>query len=217
MKDSTSREKILKKVRNALIHKSAKLDAENIDFDSPIYSKIEESPEIVFAQKFTALNGKFAFCENTNEFQLIFKEFVQESALGVIFCGQDSIKELFNNAGIKFDDNLTSMTNCKVTVTTCEYLVARTGSIMVSSRQSSGRKLPVFPDTHIVIAYTSQLVDDIKDALKAIKIKYAESTPSLISLISGPSRTADIEKTLILGAHGPKEIYLFLIDDIAAS
>ncbi len=84
---------------------------------------------------------------------------------------------------------------------------------MISSRQDSGRKLPVFPDTHIVVAYSSQLVDDIKDALKAIKLKYADKAPSLISLISGPSRTADIEKTLILGAHGPKEIYLFLIDD----
>ncbi|MDQ3193017.1 MAG: lactate utilization protein [Bacteroidota bacterium] len=213
MKESTSREKILKKVRNALIHKSSKPESENIDFESPIYSKQEESAEITFAQKFTALNGKFAFCENTKEFESIIKEFSAEAALGEIYCAEESIKELLTNAGIKHTDNPAKLTSCEVSVTNCEYLIARTGSIMISSRQSSGRKLPVFPDKHIVVAYSSQLVDDIKDALKAIKLKYADKAPSLISLISGPSRTADIEKTLILGAHGPKEIYLFLIDD----
>lgn len=213
MKESTSREKILKKVRNALIHKSSKPEPGNVDFDSPIHSKSEEAPEIAFAQKFTALTGKFAFCENTNDFESIFKEFVSESNLGAIYCAEESLKEILKKAGIKHEDDPSKMTACKVTVTNCEYLIARTGSIMVSSKQRSGRKLPVFPDIHIVVAYTSQLVDDIKDALKAIKLKYGDNAPSLISLISGPSRTADIEKTLILGAHGPKEIYVFLIDD----
>jgi len=46
-----------------------------------------------------------------------------------------------------------------------------------------------------------------------MKRKYKDEYPSMISLITGPSRTADIEKTLIIGAHGPKEVYVFLIDD----
>ena len=66
----------------------------------------------------------------------------------------------------------------------------------------------------MVVAYTSQLVPDIKDALRNIKQKYDNNLPSFISFITGPSRTADIEKTLIIGAHGPKELYVFLIDDI---
>jgi L-lactate dehydrogenase complex protein LldG len=57
------------------------------------------------------------------------------------------------------------------------------------------------------------LVNDLKQALAGIKQKYADNIPSMISVITGPSRTADIEKTLIMGAHGPKEIYVFLIDD----
>jgi L-lactate dehydrogenase complex protein LldG len=52
---------------------------------------------------------------------------------------------------------------------------------------------------------------DIKDALVAIREKYA-SIPSLISFASGPSRTADIEKTLVTGVHGPKEVYCFLVE-----
>ncbi len=214
MKESTSREKILKKVRNALINKSSKSETLHVDFDSSVYRHLEDAPEIVFAQNFTALTGKFAFCENITEFESVFKQFITGSDYAQFYCAEDNLKQIFTNAGISFSDNPENMTDCKVTVTNCEFLVARTGSIMISSRQASGRKLPVFPDTHIVVAYTSQLVEDIKDALKAIKLKYGEKAPSLISLITGPSRTADIEKTLILGAHGPKEIYLFLIDDL---
>jgi L-lactate dehydrogenase complex protein LldG len=55
-------------------------------------------------------------------------------------------------------------------------------------------------------------VYDIKDALLALKEKYEGSIPSFITFASGPSRTADIEKTLVTGVHGPKEVYLFLVD-----
>jgi L-lactate dehydrogenase complex protein LldG len=65
---------------------------------------------------------------------------------------------------------------------------------------------------HICIAYTSQLVYDIKDALLKAREKYSGNLPSLITFATGPSRTADIEKTLVVGIHGPKEVYVFLVD-----
>jgi len=101
----------------------------------------------------------------------------------------------------------------KAAVTFCEFLIARHGSIMVSSRSGPGRRINIFPEIHIVLAHTNQMVDDIKQAFKALKEKYQQQMPSMVSLITGPSRTADIEKTLIMGAHGPKELYLFLLDD----
>jgi L-lactate dehydrogenase complex protein LldG len=64
-----------------------------------------------------------------------------------------------------------------------------------------------------VIARSSQLVLDLSDAFNQLEQKYGTQHPSLISVITGPSRTADIEKTLVLGAHGPKSLYVFLIDD----
>jgi L-lactate dehydrogenase complex protein LldG len=54
-------------------------------------------------------------------------------------------------------------------------------------------------------------VDYPEDALVAMQEKYGNSLPSTISTITGPSRTADIEKTLVLGAHGPKEFIVFLV------
>ncbi len=53
---------------------------------------------------------------------------------------------------------------------------------------------------------------DVKDALQLVKEKYSDKLPSLITFATGPSRTADIEKTLVVGVHGPKEVYLFLVE-----
>ena len=84
---------------------------------------------------------------------------------------------------------------------------------MVSSMQECGRRMFVYPPVHIVVAHASQLVPDLKHALNEIKLKYSNKMPSMISVITGPSRTADIEKTLVMGAHGPKSVYVFFIDD----
>jgi L-lactate dehydrogenase complex protein LldG len=86
----------------------------------------------------------------------------------------------------------------------------------MSAAQQSGRTVSVYAPIHICIAYTNQLVYDIKDALQLLKDKYAGNIPSLITFASGPSRTADIEKTLVTGVHGPKEVYLFLVDSASA-
>lgn len=115
-------------------------------------------------------------------------------------------------SSIPFSDKPEELSKHKITVTLCESLVARTGSILISSGQAAGRKLHGFPDVHVVLANSEQIVPDIQDAFAALKSKYKGEIPSLVSLVSGPSRTADIEKTLVLGAHGPKEIYVFLLD-----
>jgi len=57
------------------------------------------------------------------------------------------------------------------------------------------------------------LVYDVKDGLQLLKDKYGNKLPSFITLATGPSRTADIEKTLVVGVHGPKEVYCFLVDE----
>jgi L-lactate dehydrogenase complex protein LldG len=212
MKETTSREKVLKNIRNALINPSVE-KTENIDFDSPIYFVPDESPEMIFAQKFTALTGKFAFCEDTTEFLEILHGLALEQAFGKVLCFETELIGMLKDKGMEYTDKQEEITSCKVALTTCECLISRTGSIVVSSKQASGRKLPVFPDIHLIVAYTSQLKNDVKEGLAFIKEKYNEQPPSMISFITGPSRTADIEKTLVLGAHGPKELYLFLIDD----
>ena len=214
MRDSTtSKEKILKKIRKALIHKSTQ-EIGDVDKDSEIFTASEESLEMQFAQNFTTLNGKFIFCENEAEFLENFDWIVKDNEWKNLFCLEPKIKDLLKKAKIKFSDKEEDLLASDIGITLCECLIARTGSVMITSKQASGRRLPVYANFHIVVAYTSQLVGNIKDGLKLIREKYSDKLPSMISTISGPSKTADIEKTLVQGAHGPKELFVFLIDDV---
>ena len=66
-----------------------------------------------------------------------------------------------------------------------------------------------------MLARPSQVVAEIGDALRKVQARYGDKLPSMLSLTTGPSRTADIEKTLVLGAHGPRRLSLFLLEDDA--
>lgn len=211
MKGSTSKERMLKRIREALIEPSPQV-MPDVDFDSNIYTQSTEPLEIEFAQEFQKVDGKFVFCENPQEVVEAFSVIATENKWTDIYCYNETIRDWFANSAVQVKDKIWDVTKAKVAITQCEFLVARVGGVLMSSKLSSARKLPAIVDVHVVIAYTSQLVPDIKDAFEEIKHKYGERPPSLIYLATGPSRTADIEKTLVMGAHGPKEIYVFLIE-----
>jgi L-lactate dehydrogenase complex protein LldG len=95
---------------------------------------------------------------------------------------------------------------CDVGITECDALVAQTGSVVITSRSAGGRALSVLPPHHLVIARRDQLVADLPAAFELLQRKYAGNYPSFMSLVTGPSRTGDIERILVLGAHGPKKL-----------
>jgi L-lactate dehydrogenase complex protein LldG len=95
---------------------------------------------------------------------------------------------------------------CNVGISECDALVAQTGSVLVTSRSAGGRALSVLPPHHVVLARREQLVADLPAAFELLQRKYAANYPSMISFITGPSRTGDIERILVLGAHGPKKL-----------
>ncbi len=213
MDESTSKEKILTKIRRALIVTTPN-PFPDVDLDSSVYPEVGNELAVTFAEEFSKVSGKFIFCQDHAEFLSSFKTLVIENKWQNIFCTEEKIKDMLIKANIPFYMDDSDFLNTDAGITFCEFLIARLGSIMISSAQVSGRRLNVYPPAHIVVGYTSQLVPDLKQAFSNIKTKYNDIFPSMISLITGPSRTADIEKTLIMGAHGPKDIYLFLIDDM---
>jgi len=96
-----------------------------------------------------------------------------------------------------------------VGITECDSLVAQTGSVLVTSRSAGGRVLSVLPPHHVVLARHDQLAPDLTAALARARETYRDGWPSMMSFITGPSRTADIERILVLGAHGPKRLTIF--------
>ena len=109
--------------------------------------------------------------------------------------------------------DVNAMESCSAAITECDALVAQTGSVLVTSRSAGGRALSVLPPHHVVVARRSQLVRDLPAAFELLQQKYADNYPSMISFITGPSRTGDIERILVLGAHGPKKLTIFCIQD----
>lgn len=100
---------------------------------------------------------------------------------------------------------------CDVGISECDALIAQTGTVLVTSRSSGGRALSCLPPHHVVIARREQMVADLPAAMALVKQRYGGNYPSMISFITGPSRTGDIERILVLGAHGPKKLTIFCL------
>jgi L-lactate dehydrogenase complex protein LldG len=211
--NTTSKEKILKKVRQALIFKS-KAKYQNIDLESNVYTQPDEGESIyeTFARQFTQLAGQFVICDNRFDFIDKLITLSERKKFKNLYCWDEDLQSQLKEAGIAFQAKKDTIDKMQVAITSCEAIIARTGSALVTSTKNS-RILTVYPPVHIVVAYTSQVVMEIKDGLQVLRNKYGKNLPSMISFISGPSRTSDIEKTLVIGAQGPKELFVFLIDD----
>jgi len=104
-----------------------------------------------------------------------------------------------------------SLEKCSVGITACDALIGQTGSILLTARSAGGRALSVLPPHHLVIARIDQLVPDLPAAFELLSARYVKNYPSFITFITGPSRTGDIERILVLGAHGPKNLTIILI------
>lgn len=202
MANSTAKENILKKIKQAL-DTPVPLPFELSEDTASVFHAASEELEVIFAENFTKLQGKFIFCADENELHVQLRQLISAKQWMKIYCNEDRWNTMYSNT--------INLESCDAAITGCEFLVARTGTIVMSAAQQSGRTVSVYAPIHICIAYSNQLVYDIKDALQMVKEKYS-SIPSLITFASGPSRTADIEKTLVTGVHGPKEVYLFLVD-----
>jgi L-lactate dehydrogenase complex protein LldG len=96
-----------------------------------------------------------------------------------------------------------------VTVTPCLVLIAETGTAVVSSRLSGGRRNGLVDPVHVIEAREDQLVPDLAAALAAVAPELALA--SAVTFVTGPSRTADIEQTLIRGVHGPKDVHVVFV------
>ena len=210
MKISPSKENILNKIRKAL-SQSTPLPFPQSEGNNSVFKSSSQELEVEFAEQFIALQGRFIFCVNRQELAFQFNSLIKKQSWEKVFCAEPKLLDLI---GSQSPDRFTSddLADCDVSVTSCESLVARTGSIVMSAAQAMGRTASVYAPVHICIGFTSQLVYDVKDALLLAKEKYKDKLPSLITFATGPSRTADIEKTLVVGVHGPKEVYCFLVD-----
>jgi L-lactate dehydrogenase complex protein LldG len=207
----TSKEIILQKIKHALATPVA-APFNPAELTNDYYTENNElSIEELFVKTFTNLSGIFSYAQNMAELKEQLNALFTARQIANVYCVDEPLINNFkaNNFNLNLYEDLAT-SHASITLT--DALVARTGSMVLTSANPGGRIASVYAPIHICIAYTSQIVYDIKDALALLHIKYNGNLPSQISFASGPSRTADIEKTLVTGVHGPKEVYCFLLE-----
>jgi L-lactate utilization protein LutC len=92
-----------------------------------------------------------------------------------------------------------------------DFLIAETGSVVALARPDQPRSLSLLPPVHAVVADRAQLLPDLFDLFEGVPWAGRGGLPSGLSLITGPSKTGDIELRLVTGVHGPGEVHVFLI------
>jgi L-lactate dehydrogenase complex protein LldG len=96
-------------------------------------------------------------------------------------------------------------------LTACSLGIAMTGTIVLRHGQGEGRRaLSLIPDYHLCVVRAEQIVESVPEAIRVL----ASSAPTLVTTISGPSATADIEMTRIRGVHGPRTLDVMVVDAV---
>ena len=211
---SAARAAVLARIREGLAAGPAPLPPRP-DFAAPVHPPLGSPDAVVaFAESFQRVGGEFYYCGSLAHLAGQIAGFQQRQQVGAPYVWEPAMQLLLRAAGVAFQaDEADFIAHADLSLTSCEALVARTGSVLVSAATASGRRLSIYPDQHLVLARPSQVVAEIGEALRVVQARYGSQMPSMVSLTSGPSRTADIEKTLVLGAHGPRRIALFLLEE----
>jgi L-lactate dehydrogenase complex protein LldG len=169
-----------------------------------------------FEREFLALKGEYYVAKDWVEAQQHVKTLVDRYELRRIVTSPEvdliQATQLVQPKILDGSDCGKKLANVDLGVTLCDCLIARTGSIVLTTQSGFGRALSVLPPSHLVVARRSQLVVDLSDAYQLLYTRHKTWWPSMLTIITGPSRTSDIEKMLVLGAHGPKKLFLLLLD-----
>lgn len=211
IRNTTAKERMLKKIRQALLHKR---ENPYPDFeDMPLYIDEKESLDMVFARALTDVGGHFVYCDGEINLVENLVAFVEENKVSKLGVWEAGLQNFLGQYGFPFVGGDISLEDIEVGVTSCECLVARNGSVLISNSSESGRALGIFPSRHLVIAKASQLVMDIKQAFALVKDKYQDHIPSMLSLVTGPSKTKLVGNTFRQGGVGTQQLYVFVLED----
>ena len=214
-KGTTKKEQILAKVRNAIIEKPEAM-FKDIDLQTDTWKPIKEEDgnAITFVQKFKDMGGIFVYLENEAEFGDCMRQLAPQNGWEPLWCTSPVMQALLNKYGMRYSPAPQREEHKRlVSITDCEYLIAQTGSIILSDAQTLSRKSYTEPDVLLVLAHTDQIVGGLKEALHQLKEKQPERHASQIAILTGTTRTYDIEQNMVLGVHGPRQIAVFLIDE----
>lgn len=214
-KGVTVKEQILAQVRNATIEKPEAM-FKDIDLQSETWNPIkeEDGTAITFVQKFKNMGGIFVYLETEAEFGECMRQLAPQNGWEPLWCMQPAMQEMLERYGLYYTVEPERREGRKLTtITNCQCLVAQTGSIILCDGDTMSRKAYTESDVLLVVARTEQILGSLKEALKGVKEHAISDETSQIVIITGPTKTYDIEQNMVSSVHGPRQIAVFLIDD----
>ncbi len=166
-----------------------------------------------FTIHFRKNGGKFLYCDSFSEISNALKNIIHENNWQnhPFYVLDDSLEKKFSKENLLFTK---STKNSEVFFTTCEYLIAQNGSILVCSNQLKEKKLNELPDNVIVFATTSQLVASIGEGLKEIKRKYDHQIPANITTIRHFQPSNEHSDDFLTYGTSSKNLYLLFLEDL---
>jgi len=212
LKESTLKEKVLKAIRHAQVEADYPKKAMDIDTKSSIYPDMDEFPELYFAKQLEKAGGRFIYCKDGYDLIINLKLLITNHQYETIYTNDPDVEHFLTENSINFVNFEQGLRTASAAITQCECLVARFGTVVMSSRLPAGRKTYTLPKTHIVIAFKDQIISELSSAFPFLQNKYGKDMPSMITYITGPSRTAAMQGELVYGINGAANLFVLYVD-----
>jgi len=148
---------------------------------NPLSIQEDDEADVIFAKNLNKEGGRFFYCENVEKMQKTLKKLISHLKLSKIYCCEKEIQDNLRKLDISFESN--NPKNCEAILTTCEYIIANQGKILLSSKQMGKYNIKELPNQLIILSYTSQIALRINDAMRGMTNKYKKKIPSHITTV----------------------------------
>lgn len=216
--DMNAREKILARIRSQTGKSGATSEGEFASVRAhiaehqrgPLPSIAMHDPVAHFIEECARLKTTLTTCADVSEIPAELARYIAAESLQPRCTGWQEFAALdWQAAGIQFDNRATSPDDM-IGLTGCFCGIGETGTLLLLSAPATPKATALLPETHICIVKKSRIVPAMEDAFALMRSELGEP-PRATFFVSGPSRTADIEQTIVIGAHGPYRVHVILV------
>lgn len=211
----TNKEQILARLRNAIMEKPEAM-FEDIDLQSDTWNPIKEEDgnAITFVQRFKDMGGIFIYLENELELGECLHQLAPQNNWEPLWCTNRKMQALLEKYGMPYCTSASSAKGKRVaSIILCDYLIAQTGSIVVTDGTAGTRSAYTDCDVLLVVAHTDQIKGGLKEVMQLLKEQLGEKVSSQAVILTGLTQTHAIEQETVKGVFGPRQIAVFLVDD----
>lgn len=220
----SARERILAKIRSRSGRSGATSDTERAAVRDVIRQRTRgplptiamHDPAAHFMAECERLKTTVDAVASLNDVPQALARYLAQNRLEKRTVGWPSLSSLgWEAAGITYDNRLANADDL-VGVTDCFCAIGETGTLLLLSSPATPKLTALLPETHVCIVPRSRIVATMEDAFALLRDERGQ-LPRATFFVSGPSRTADIEQTIVIGAHGPYRVHVIIVDTAGES